>query len=138
MNTELKPSVQKAYLWFFVIIVLIAPGLLLLLGLADRAYDASGSRDDYYGLVVGLGLFLSMFLLFPLPVGFVVAISYIVKCRTWKAAFFVAQVLGILIVQSLGFFNILSSLPRIYFVVLLCIQYVVFFRTVFRMLPKAN
>ncbi len=138
MNTKLKPSVLKAYLWFFVIIVLISPGLLLLLGVVDRAYHASGSPEEHYGLVVGLGLMFSMFFVLPLPVGFVVAISYIVKCRTWKAAFFIAQVLGILIVQSLGIFNIFSSLPRIYFVVLLCIQYVAFFTTVFRMLPKAN
>ncbi len=130
MNTELKPSVQKAYLWFFVIFVLTPPGLLLLL-------YASLAADDY-GFQVGLGLVFSMFFMFAVPVGLVVAISYIVICRTWKTAFFIAQVLGILIVQSLGIFNILSSLPRIYFVVLLCIQYVAFFTTVFRMLPKAN
>jgi len=129
MNTEFKPSVQKVYLWFFVIFVLTPPCLLLL------TY-ASLAADDY-GLQVGLGLVFSGLFMIAVPVGLVVAISYIVICRTWKTTFIIAQVSGILIVQWLGIFNILSSLPRIYLVIILCIQYIVFFRTVFRMLPKA-
>ncbi len=131
MNTELKPWVQKAYLWFYVILVLTPPGLLLLL-------YASVGPDDNYGLQVGLGLIFSMFFVFAIPVGLGATISHIIISRTWKTAFFIAQVLGILIVWLLGIFNILSSLSGIYLVFLLCIQYVVFFTTVFRMLPKAN
>ncbi len=131
MNTEHKPWVQKAYLWFYVIFVLTPPGLLLLL-------YASVGPDDNYGLQVGLGLIFSMFFVLAIPVGLVVTLSYMIISPTWATAFFIAQALGILIIQFLGIFNILSSLPGIYLVFLLCIQYVVFFTTVFRMLPKAN
>ena len=131
MNTELKPRVQKTYLWFYVILVLTPPGLLLLL-------YASVGPDDNYGWQVGLGLIFSTFFVFAIPVGLGVTISHIIKSPTWKTAFFIAQVLGILIVWLLGIFNILSSLSGIDLVFLLCIQYVVFFATVFRMLPRAS
>ena len=131
IKPELKPSYKKAYLWFYVILVLITPGLLLLV------YALIGP-DDTYGMKVGFGLLFSTFVVFAIPVGLVVTISHLFISPTWKTAFLIAQVLGILIAQVLGIYNILSPLPGIYLVFLLCIQYVVFFATVFRMLPRAS